>query len=130
MLNNVNLIGRLVVTPELQKTKNDKAYTRLKVAVSRRFKGPTGERQADFINVIFWGKLAETLVSYGGKGSLLSLEGEVRTYSYEDKNKEKHYVTEILGDRFNLLESKAVVAMRESKNNSQNEMLEAEELPF
>ncbi|MGT2949010.1 single-stranded DNA-binding protein [Streptococcus devriesei] len=131
MYNKVILIGRLTATPEIVKTSNDKTVTRVTLAVNRRFKGQDGERQADFIQVVFWGKLAETLVSYSSKGSLLSLDGELRTRRYE-KDGMTHFVTEVLGHSFQLLESRAQRAMRE--NNTDNDLadlvLEEEELPF
>ncbi len=83
MYNKVIAIGRLTAQPELTQTPNGKNLTRVTVAVNRRFKTENGEREADFLNVIFWGKLAETLVSYGSKGSLISIDGELRTRKYE-----------------------------------------------
>ena len=101
------------------------------VAVNRRFKNQTGEREADFINVVVWGRLAETLASYGSKGSLISLDGELRTRKY-DKDGQTRYVTEVVASSFQLLESRAQRAMRE--NNVANDLadlvLEEEELPF
>lgn len=131
MYNKTILIGRLVATPEMVKTPNDKSVARVTVAVNRRFKSKDGEREADFVNVVFWGRLAETLASYGTKGSLISLDGELRTRSYE-KDGQKHYMTEVLGQSFQLLESRAQRAMRE--NNVAVDLadlvLEEEELPF
>lgn len=127
MYNKVILIGRLVATPEMVKTPKDKSVTRVTLAVNRRFKSQDGERQADFV----WGRLAETIASYGSKGSLISLDGELRTRKYE-KDGVTHFVTEVLGHSFQLLESRAQRAMRE--NNSENDLadlvLEEEELPF
>ncbi|WP_438836082.1 single-stranded DNA-binding protein [Streptococcus pluranimalium] len=131
MYNKTILIGRLVATPEMVKTPNDKSVARVTVAVNRRFKSKDGEREADFVNVVFWGRLAETLASYGTKGSLISLDGELRTRSYE-KDGQKHYMTEVLGQSFQFLESRAQRAMRE--NNVAADLadlvLEEEELPF
>lgn len=131
MYNKVILIGRLTAQPELTQTPSGKNLSRVTVAVNRRFKSGNGEREADFINVIFWGKLAETLVSYASKGSLLSVDGELRTRKYE-KDGSNHYVTEVLGQSFQLLESRAQRAMRE--NNSGEDLadliLDEEELPF
>ncbi|MGX7776066.1 single-stranded DNA-binding protein [Streptococcus pluranimalium] len=131
MYNKTILIGRLVATPEMVKTPNDKSVARVTVAVNRRFKSKDGEREADFVNIVFWGRLAETLASYGTKGSLISLDGELRTRSYE-KDGQKHYMTEVLGQSFQLLESRAQRAMRE--NNVAADLadlvLEEEELPF
>ncbi|MFV8212063.1 single-stranded DNA-binding protein [Streptococcus pluranimalium] len=130
MYNKTILIGRLVATPEMVKTSNDKSVARATVAVNRRFKSKDGEREADFINVVFWGRLAETLASYGTKGSLISLDGELRTRSYE-KEGQKHYVTEVIGHSFQLLESRAQRAMRE--NNVAADLADLvleEDLPF
>lgn len=131
MYNKVVLIGRLTALPEMVKTPTDKSVTRVTVAVNRRFKSQTGEREADFIQVVFWGKMAETLVSYGSKGSLISVDGEIRTRRYE-KNGSSRYVTEVLGHSFQLLESRAQRAMREQPGEQQlaDLVLEEEELPF
>lgn len=131
MYNKVIMIGRLVAKPELVKTATDKHVARLSLAVNRRFKNASGEREADFISVVVWGKLAETLVSYASKGSLMSIDGELRTRKY-DKDGQVHYVTEVLCQSFQLLKSRAQRAMRE--NNVANDLvdlvLEEEELPF
>ncbi|MGT2812155.1 single-stranded DNA-binding protein [Streptococcus minor] len=130
-MNKTLLIGRLTATPELTQTPNGKSVTHVTVAVNRRFKNENGEREADFLNVVVWGKLAETLVSYAGKGSLISIEGELRTRKYE-KDGSNRYVTEVLCQTFQLLESRAQRAMRE--NNAGDDLsdiiLEGEELPF
>ena len=131
MYNKVILIGRLVNTPELNKTANDKSVARATLAVNRRYKGQNGEREADFVNVIVWGKLAETLASYATKGSLISLDGELRTRRYE-KDGVTHYVTEVLCNGFQLLESRAQRALRENNAGADlaDLVLEEEELPF
>lgn len=102
MYNKVILIGRLTATPEMVKTASDRSFTRVTVAVNRRYKTQNGEREADFITVVVWGRLAETLASYASKGSLISLDGELRTRKY-DKDGQTHYVTEVLCSSFQLL---------------------------
>ena len=131
MYNKVILIGRLVNTPELNKTANDKSVARATLAVNRRYKGQNGEREADFVNVVVWGKLAETLASSASKGSLISLDGELRTRRYE-KDGVTHYVTEVLCNGFQLLESRAQRALRENNAGADlaDLLLEEEELPF
>lgn len=131
MLNKMIMIGRLVHQPELQKTANDKHVTRFTIAINRKYRGEDGERQTDFIQTVAWGKLAESLASYATKGSLISIDGELRTRKYE-KNGDTHYVSEVLCNGFQLLESRAQRAMREN-NNSQDLadlVLEEEALPF
>ena len=131
MYNKIIAIGRLTAQPELTQTPNGKNLTLVTGAGNRRFKTENGEREADFLNVIFWGKLAETLVSYGSKGSLISIDGELRTRKYE-KDGSNHYVTEILGQSFQLLESRAQRAMRANtaSDSLADVILEEEELPF
>lgn len=131
MYNKVIMIGRLTAQPELVTTPTEKSVTRVTLAVNRRFKSQNGEREADFISLVVWGSLAETLVSYARKGSLISVDGELRTRKYE-KDGHTNYVTEVLCHSFQLLESRAQRAMRE--NNVANDLadlvLEEEELPF
>lgn len=131
MYNKIMIIGRLTALPEMVKTANDKSVTRVTIAVNRRYKSQNGDREADFITVVFWGRMAETLASYGDKGSLISVDGELRTRKYE-KNGSTRYVTEVLGHSFQLLESRAQRAMR--LNNVEQDLsdvvLEEEELPF
>lgn len=131
MYNKVILIGRLVNTPEVNKTANDKSVVRAALAINRRYKGQNGEREADFVNVVVWGKLAETLASYATKGSLISLDGELRTRRYE-KDGVTHYVTEVLCNGFQLLESRAQRALRENNTGADlaDLVLEEEALPF
>lgn len=130
MYNKVVLIGRLVATPEMVKTSTDKSVTRVTIAVNRRFKSQTGEREADFLTVVFWGRQAESLASYGSKGGLISIDGELRTRRYE-KNGQSHYVTEVLGHSFQLLESRAQRAMRENNLAADlADLVVEEELPF
>ena len=113
MYNKVIMIGRLTSTPELHKTNNDKSVARATIAVNRRYKDQNGEREADFVNIVLWGRLAETLASYATKGSLISVDGELRTRRFE-KNGQMNYVTEVLVTGFQLLESRAQRAMREN----------------
>lgn len=131
MYNKTILIGRLTALPEIIKTPTDKSVSRVTVAVNRRYKSQSGDREADFIQVVFWGKMAELLASYGSKGSLISIDGEIRTRKYE-KNGSTRYITEVLGHSFQLLESRAQRAMRQ--NNVEQDLadlvLEGEELPF
>ena len=129
-MNKSLIIGRMVASPELAKTANDKCYARSTVAVNRRFKNEKGEREADFIPMIIWGKSAETFVSYAKKGALLSLEGEIRTRHFTDKQNQTRYVTELLVLSYEMLESKSTLAKRANHVDHEDLMLEGEELPF
>lgn len=131
MYNKVILIGRLTSQPEMVVTPTAKSVCRVTMAVNRRYKSSNGEREADFITLVIWGKLAESLASYGSKGSLISVDGELRTRSYE-KDGKRHYMTEVLAQSYQLLESRAQRAMRENNHLSDLDdlVLETEGLPF
>lgn len=78
----------------------------------------------------YLGKICRNFSFLRKKGSLISIEGEIRTRNYTDKQNQKHYVTEILGLSYDLLESRATIALRESAIKTEETLLDAEELPF
>lgn len=130
-MNKSLLIGRLTAAPELRKTATEKSVIRSTLAVNRQFKTTEGERGVDFLSIVIWGKSAELFVAYAQKGSLISIEGELRSRRYDDKSGVTHYVTEVLCHQFNLLESKAAVALRENNLTSlEDVMLASDDLPF
>ena len=105
-MNKVLLTGRLVRDPELKRTNSDIAVVQFTLAVSRQFVGRDGERQADFINCVIWRQQAETFAKYLHKGSFISVEGQIQTRTYDDPSGAKRYITEVIVDRFEFLESK------------------------
>lgn len=80
--------------------------------------------------MVFWEKQAEHCTSYAKKGALLAVEGEIRTRNYVDKQEQKRYVTEVLVKTFDLLESRATVAMRQDSIENSALNLKEDELPF
>ncbi|KXT75880.1 single-stranded DNA-binding protein [Streptococcus sp. DD12] len=131
MYNRVVLIGRLTAQPQVRKTVKERSVCQIRLAVNRRYKSADGKQEADFVSITFWGRLAETLGSYGSKGSLLTVEGELRTDRYE-KDGQQHYTMEVLGQSFQFLESRS---QREQRQQDKGEalsdlVLEAESLPF
>lgn len=106
-MNRVCLIGRLTTKPELRTTSNSLATTRFTVAVNRNFSNAQGEREADFITIVAWRKQAENICQYLDKGSLVSVEGRIQTGSFDDKDGNKRYTTEVIADQVNFLESKS-----------------------
>ena len=113
MINNVVLVGRLTKEPDLRYTSNGTAAASFTLAVNRSFKNASGDREADFINCVIWRKSAETLANYAHKGTLLGVAGRIQTRNYENQQGQRVYVTEVIADSFQLLESK-------SNNSSQN----------
>ena len=106
MINNLTLVGRLTKDPDLKYTGNGTAVATFTLAVNRNFTNHSGEREADFINCVIWRKQAETLANYAKKGVLIGVTGRIQTRSYENQQGQKVYVTEVIADNFQLLESK------------------------
>lgn len=116
-MNRVCLIGRLTTKPELRTTSNNLANTRFTLAVNRNFSNAQGEREADFITIVAWRKQAENICQYLDKGSLVSVEGRIQTGSFDDKDGNKRYTTEVIADQVNFLESKNQRTASSSNNN-------------
>lgn len=106
MINNLTLVGRLTKDPDLKYTGNGTAVATFTLAVNRNFTNQSGEREADFINCVIWRKPAETLANYAKKGVLIGVTGRIQTRSYDNQQGQKVYVTEVIADNFQLLESK------------------------
>lgn len=104
-MNRVALIGRLTKDIELRHTQNGKAVGTFTLAVDR-LPDKNGNKQADFINVIMWGSMAENANKYVFKGSLVAVEGRIGTRSYDSQNGQKKYVTEVVCERIQFLNSK------------------------
>lgn len=106
MINNVTLVGRLTKDPDLRYTTSGTGVATFTLAVNRNFTSADGNREADFINCVIWRKSAETLANYARKGTLLGITGRIQTRSYDNQQGQKVYVTEVIADNFQLLESK------------------------
>lgn len=104
MINLVILEGRLTKDVELQKTGTGRSLARFTIATDEG-KGKDGAKISNFPNCEAWGQPAEFLAQYGHKGDLVSVQGRVRTGSYDD-NGTTRYFTTITADRVNLLGSK------------------------
>lgn len=104
MLNRAILTGRLTRDPELRYTTSGTAVVQATIAVDRQFKNQQGERESDFINLVIWRKAAENFANFTHKGSLVGIDGRIQTRTYENKQGQRVYVTEINVDNFSLLE--------------------------
>lgn len=104
MLNRAILTGRLTRDPELRYSTSGTAVVQATIAVDRQFKNQQGEREADFINLVIWRKAAENFANFTHKGSLVGIDGRIQTRTYENKQGQRVYVTEINVDSFSLLE--------------------------
>lgn len=105
-MNNVNLIGRLTKAPELKQTASNTSVLTGTLAVNRTFKNQNGEREADFINIVAWRQTAEIIAKYCGKGSQIGIVGRIQTRNYENQQGQRVYVTEVVAEHVELLDSK------------------------
>lgn len=120
MINNVVLVGRITADPELRYSASGVAVSTFRLAVNRNFTSADGTREADFINCVIWRKSAETLANYARKGTLLGVTGRIQTRNYENQQGQRVYVTEVVADNFQLLESRAANEQRQNGDPSGN----------
>ena len=106
MINNVVLVGRMTRDAELRYTQSNQAVATFTLAVNRNFKNQSGEREADFINVVIWRQQAENLANWAKKGALIGITGVIQTRNYENQQGQRVYVTEVIASHFQLLESR------------------------
>ena len=118
-MNRAMLVGRLTAKPELRYTGSNLPFARFSVAVNRTYSNAQGERETDFINVVVWRKQAENVCNFLNKGSLVSVEGRIQTGGYDDKDGNKRYTMDVVGDNIQFLESKGQAQNRvNSMDNS------------
>lgn len=103
MLNRALLVGRLTRDPELRRTGSGKAVTSFNLAVERNFK--SDDQEADFINCVCWGKVAENTERYCSKGSMVSVDGRIQTRNYDNNQGQKVYVTEVIADSVQFIQT-------------------------
>ena len=105
MLNQVVLIGRLTHDPELRYTAGSGVpVTNFNLAVNRPFTNQQGEREADFIDIVTWRKLAENCANYLNKGSLAAVSGRLQIRSYDDRQGVRRKAAEIVADNVQFLD--------------------------
>ena len=105
-MNKVILMGRLTKDPDIRYTQtNNIMVASFSLAVNRRF-AKEGEQQADFINIVAWSKTAEFCSKYFKKGQQVGIIGRIQTRNWEDENKVKHYITEVVAEEVYFADSK------------------------
>jgi single-strand DNA-binding protein len=130
-LNKVQLIGRLGKDPESKFTPTGKKVTHFSVAVSNRWKGKEGEQKesTEWVNVEAWDRLGEVCQEYLNKGSLVYIEGRIKTDKYEEKG-ETRYFTKVVAQTVQFLDSRAGDTAPEQPGLLSDEDLESTEFPF
>lgn len=105
-MNRIILMGRLTKDPEIRYTQSGKVVASFTIAVDRPFSGQDGQREADFINCVLWGKQAETFGNSVFKGHRVLVEGRLQIRAYDAKDGTKKWLTEVICDRFEFIERK------------------------
>ena len=106
MINNTVLVGRITKDADLRYTPSNVAVATFTLAVNRTFKNENGDREADFINCVMWRQQAENLANWAKKGALIGVTGRIQTRSYDNQQGQRVYVTEVVVEQFQLLESR------------------------
>ena len=112
-MNKVLLVGRLTKDPEVRTMTSGNSVANFSIAVNRNFKNKDGQVEADFINIVVFGRQVESISKYVFKGSQVGIEGRMQTRSYDAQDGSKRYVTEVIADNVEFLGS---------KNNSDREV--------
>lgn len=129
-MNKVVLIGRPTKDLELQTTPSGKKVLLFTLAVNREYKNEEGGYDADFINCVAYEQRAELISKYVGKGDRLGVSGKIETKNYE-KDGRKVYVTRVLVDGFEFLESKKLKQSIDEEAGDGLEPIDNEDdLPF
>lgn len=121
-MNYVGLVGRITKDPTLRQFDDGKVQTSFSLAINRNYKNQQGTVDVDFVQCVAWGKLAERISNYCGKGSLIGVNGRLQSRSYVNKENKRVYLTEVIVDnvRFYLLKNPT--------NNLQEEQIEQNQL--
>lgn len=127
-MNKVILIGRICKDIELRYTQSNNAVAQFVLAVNTGRKDQQGKDIADFINIIVWNKQAENCSQYVGKGSQIAVLGRITTRSYE-KDGQRRYVTEVVAENVQFLDSKNNGNANETQSNTEETQNEVQD-PF
>lgn len=118
MINNWTGVGRMTDNAELKYTQSQIPVTNFNLAVERNYKNANDERDTDFIQIVAWRKTAEIIAQMGVKGALVGVTGSIQTRNYKNNEGRTIYITEVVVDKFQMLEPKSVTDER--RNNASN----------
>jgi single-strand DNA-binding protein len=131
-LNKVMVIGNLGTDPEMRFTPNGNPVTSFRIASSRTYTAPDGERkqETEWFTVVTWSKLAEQCNQFLSKGRRAYVEGRLRTRSWEGQDGQKRFTTEIVANRVIFLDRPGTAPLPEEGEEAIGEDVQPEELPF
>jgi single-strand DNA-binding protein len=119
-MNNVAMVGRLTKDMEIRYTPSGKAVATGTIAVQRNFKNQAGEYEADFINFVVWGKIAEMVAEKTEKGGRFGGTGRMQSRSYEAQDGRKVYVTEFVIENVEMVDWAGQGGQRGNFSNENN----------
>lgn len=126
-INNVVLSGRLTKDAEIKMSQGNKKFCQFTLAVDKYV---NGQQQADFISCIAWERNAEVLSQYTKKGSKINVLGRIATRNYKNANGETIYVTEVVAQQIELLDSKPKEQQQSYSNDTPAFTITSDDLPF
>lgn len=127
MLNKVIIMGRLTRDPELRRTQGGTAVTSFTMAVDRDFKSQSGEKEADFIDVVAWRNTGEFAAKYLAKGRMAAVEGRIQARDWQDKDGNRRKSVEVVADNVYFADSKRDSKPQESRTVDDQEFDEIED---
>ncbi|MCH5202706.1 MAG: single-stranded DNA-binding protein [Oscillospiraceae bacterium] len=130
MLNRVILMGRITAAPELKTTSSGVSVTSFSLAVDRNYVKQGEQRQTDFINVVCWRQQAEFVCRYFGKGSMIAIEGQLQTRTYQAKDGTNRYVTEVVADNISFTGERRDQTNRGDYGNSYNNGYQPQQMDY
>lgn len=130
MLNRVILIGRLTKDPELRYTPNGVAVASFTLAVDRSRPNQQGERETDFIPIVVWQKQAENCANYIGKGSLVAVDGRLQVRTYDAKDGQRRWVTEVIAENVRFLDRRESNAAQSTGAIGSEVAFTEDDIPF
>jgi len=134
-LNKVMIIGNVGTDPEMRYAPNGNPVTRFRIATSRVYNSPEGERkqETEWFTVVAWNKLAESCNAYLNKGRRAYVEGRLRTRTWEGQDGQKRTQVEVVAERVLFIDRQGAAPLTEEAKGGEtkaNEEIEAEDLPF
>ncbi|MDX9871754.1 MAG: single-stranded DNA-binding protein [Clostridia bacterium] len=130
MLNRVILIGRLTKDPELRYTQSGTAVASFTLAVDRSRANQQGERETDFIPIVVWQKQAENCANFIGKGSLVAVDGRLQVRSYEDREGQRRWMTEVIAENVRFLDRRESSGAAAAKGLGSEVEFSEDDIPF
>jgi single-strand DNA-binding protein len=136
-MNKVILVGNLTRDPELSETPSGIPVCRFAIAVSRDYANAEGNRETDFFNITVWRGRAENCGRYLKKGNKVAIVGSLQNRSYDDKDGNKRYVTDVIANEVEFLtprgangEEDGVETVSARRERPQMEVMDDNQLPF